>query len=375
MESLSDPTTPDQGDERRALQALVKNKSLSAQRGHEEAAAAFVTYDGAAADLNELSRYVANLEKAIRALSAAQPVVRTDPSQPWTAEHLRSYPTEALALLNAARPVAQEASDPINDPEIVAIRTALDWISTGKNSTGKELADRAYLALGRVRAMIAAPQPSQGAPIDMVLHCPACGMQHIDAPEELPMPMPGSAFEGSAGWTNPPHRSHLCHGCGHIWRPADVPTNGVAAVKTKGEADSQPVSAEAGKGVEPVTVEAVATVARDGGLDWLIEGGPGALEPGEVLMICAERLTDDTGSGEVYRTPSESVAVSGDDWHEPHPPSRTCMCPSCIPSFDERFQAVSGEVSTGQILALERRSNMTDDEAIRYARSVLALVK
>ena len=68
-----DSTTPDQGDERRALQALVKNKSLSAQRGHEEAAAAFVTYDGAAADLNELSRYVANLEKAIRALSAAQP--------------------------------------------------------------------------------------------------------------------------------------------------------------------------------------------------------------------------------------------------------------------------------------------------------------
>lgn len=38
-------------------------------------------------------------------------------------------------------------------------------------------------------------------------------------------------------------------------------------------------------------------------------------------------------------------------------------------------ESVSGEVSTGQILALERRSNMTDDEAIRYARSVLALVK
>lgn len=53
-------------------------------------------------------------------------------------------------------------------------------------------------------------------PIDMVLHCPACGMQHIDAVEELPMPMPGSSFEGSAGWVNPPHRSHLCHGCGQI---------------------------------------------------------------------------------------------------------------------------------------------------------------
>ena len=55
-------------------------------------------------------------------------------------------------------PSVQEAeADPINHPEIVAIRTALDWITTGKNSTGKELADRAYLALGRVRSMIATP--------------------------------------------------------------------------------------------------------------------------------------------------------------------------------------------------------------------------
>lgn len=40
----------------------------------------------------------------------------------------------------------------------------------------------------------------------------------------------------------PIHRSHLCRpedgGCGHIWRPADVPTNGVKAVKTVGKADS-----------------------------------------------------------------------------------------------------------------------------------------
>jgi hypothetical protein len=61
------------------------------------------------------------------------------------------------------------------------------------------------------------------SPIDMVLHCPKCHTQHVDAPDHQ--------------WTNPPHRSHLCHECGHVWRPADVPTNGVAAVKTKGKAD------------------------------------------------------------------------------------------------------------------------------------------
>lgn len=103
------------------------------------------------------------------------------------------------------------------------------------------------------------------APIDMVLHCPACGLQHIDkAIVEIPDfdSMPDAPITGliapedmaarhrqydewrDANWTNPPHRSHLCHGCGYIWRPADVPTNGVAAVKTKGQADSPMVSAE-----------------------------------------------------------------------------------------------------------------------------------
>ncbi|ULQ46980.1 hypothetical protein JN531_001530 [Flagellatimonas centrodinii] len=71
------------------------------------------------------------------------------------------------------------------------------------------------------------PPANKPAPaIDMVLHCPKCGLQHIDGADD------------SCDWDNPPHRSHLCHGCGHIWRPADVPTNGVPAVATKGKADS-----------------------------------------------------------------------------------------------------------------------------------------
>jgi len=80
-------------------------------------------------------------------------------------------------------------------------------------------------------------------PIDMVLHCPKCGKQHIDAPEWVDDPHDIEQGQMRV-WDNPPHRSHLCHGCGHVWRPADVPTNGVAAVKTRGKADS-PIS-EAG---------------------------------------------------------------------------------------------------------------------------------
>lgn len=93
------------------------------------------------------------------------------------------------------------------------------------------------------------------APIDMVLHCPACGLQHIDARDCVfdHFDPPGSEtppdeyaeriremqeWERTHTWNNPPHRSHLCRGCGHVWRPADVPTNGVAAVQTRGNADS-----------------------------------------------------------------------------------------------------------------------------------------
>src|SRR5215475_10184563 len=62
-------------------------------------------------------------------------------------------------------------------------------------------------------------------PIDMILFCPQCGRQHIDEPQP------------EKSWDNPPHRSHECQQCGHVWRPADVPTNGVAEIKTKGQHD------------------------------------------------------------------------------------------------------------------------------------------
>lgn len=68
-------------------------------------------------------------------------------------------------------------------------------------------------------------------PIPMVLHCPKCHTQHIDVPEP------------EKGWTNPPHKSHLCHSCGTVWRPADVPTTGVAAIATRGKQDTHPQSA------------------------------------------------------------------------------------------------------------------------------------
>lgn len=69
-----------------------------------------------------------------------------------------------------------------------------------------------------------------GRPLDMLLWCPLCHTPHVDAPDVL------------TAWTNPPHRSHLCHMCGAIWRPADVPTNGVATIATRGKADTWPLT-------------------------------------------------------------------------------------------------------------------------------------
>ncbi len=79
-------------------------------------------------------------------------------------------------------------------------------------------------------------------PIDMILFCPKCGTQHIDHEEAWggnQGPLAPGAYENR--WKNPPHKSHLCHNstCKHIWRPADVPTNGVAEIKTKGKNDSK----------------------------------------------------------------------------------------------------------------------------------------
>jgi hypothetical protein len=75
-------------------------------------------------------------------------------------------------------------------------------------------------------------------PIDLILYCPNCGLQHIDAPEIVGYtPTRAGTL---TNWDNPPHKSHLCHGCGCIWRPADVATNGVAELKTSGKDDTWP---------------------------------------------------------------------------------------------------------------------------------------
>lgn len=81
------------------------------------------------------------------------------------------------------------------------------------------------------------------APVPLLLYCPACGLQHVDAPDE------------AKNWSNPPHRSHECQGCGHVWRPADVATVGVAEIRSCGRLDRSPVPVTAALAAQLAALE------------------------------------------------------------------------------------------------------------------------
>lgn len=82
-------------------------------------------------------------------------------------------------------------------------------------------------------------------PIDMLLFCPHCGEQHVDEAkpdvcETCGGNKPTCTCDTFTAWLNPSHKSHRCNFCNHVFRPADVPTNGVQAIKSKGERDGNP---------------------------------------------------------------------------------------------------------------------------------------
>ena len=91
-------------------------------------------------------------------------------------------------------------------------------------------ADKTAAAFEQLIIDTCAALDAPAKPVDMVLYCPKCGLQHIDAPDSR-----------SPDWTNPPHKSHLCHGCQHVWKPSDTPTNGVKQTVSGKDSDTAPV--------------------------------------------------------------------------------------------------------------------------------------
>lgn len=85
-------------------------------------------------------------------------------------------------------------------------------------------------------------------PVNMTLHCPKCGLLHIDKPDPFAVDLWDVPFGNgdpkedaeqiammvaydNSRWDNPPHKTHLCRldqgGCGSLWKPFDYATNGV----------------------------------------------------------------------------------------------------------------------------------------------------
>lgn len=103
------------------------------------------------------------------------------------------------------------------------------WIEQLAN-TGYPYSDDACL-FSIVKERAAAVLSALDAPIDMLLFCPNCGEQHIDKVETKEEFMDRYRENGPVRWLNPPHKTHLCRPCGHLWRPSDHCTNGVALLK------------------------------------------------------------------------------------------------------------------------------------------------
>ena len=120
--------------------------------------------------------------------------------------------------------------------------------------------------------------------VDMLLFCPNCFEQHVDEATPDVCELCGHSEQSHrwridhkrdmdkatwchdceckdfTPWLNPPHKSHRCTECNHVWRPADVPTNGVQKLETSGKADgsARPVAFANGKDFD----DSVATATK-----------------------------------------------------------------------------------------------------------------
>ena len=149
---------------------------------------------------------------------------------------LKTYSvSDAVELLTQ---VLAKAGLPLSPRDVTPEQVVREWHNDRvfEREGGQPVSDESWEAIKRLfrdqyenELSLATRAFSAGAcaPIPMLLFCPKCGVQHIDAPDERTL-----------DWDNPPHRSHLCHGCGCIWRPAAVLTTGVESITPLGKSDT-----------------------------------------------------------------------------------------------------------------------------------------
>lgn len=90
----------------------------------------------------------------------------------------------------------------------------------GVNNSLKRSEHVRQAAENRILELIRELSRERETPIELRLHCPACGELHVD--------------EGV--WAVKPHKTHECQRCGMLWRPCARPTVGVRFIRVRGAA-------------------------------------------------------------------------------------------------------------------------------------------
>lgn len=98
------------------------------------------------------------------------------------------------------------------------LNTILPLIEARKQSDGKAPVSKqpitdvhAFVAALDTKPLTHADLDARMVPVPMLLHCPVCNARHVDVGE----------------FSTKLHHTHACQNCGHVWRPAIVPTTGV----------------------------------------------------------------------------------------------------------------------------------------------------
>lgn len=219
-----------------------------------------------------------NTQQLLDALSIAQDAIMECLKYP-------EMPPEVIAQADAAYHVVTKAMDgagaaPSAESEAAALRerASLKYLPDPPKIEGLDLIAAlskvwGYAYACRDIAVLFAQQA--GEPAAMLLYCPRCQKQHIDAPEP------------ESDWTNPPHATHTCGGCGLNWRPSNINTVGVAEIECLEPKHAERIAATAPQpGVrEGMLLDALQRAQR-------VMHGEGVEDQGEAWDKCAQILDE-----------------------------------------------------------------------------------
>jgi hypothetical protein len=172
------------------------------------------------------------------------------------------------------------------------------------------------------------------------------------------------------GWTNPPHRSHLCHVCDLIWRPADVPTVGVAAIATRGADDSPSELAERPSAQEPVDQSTITLSGEHGSQKVKCPHCDNAELEAENERL-REKLADweNYGEGAAARARARDATIAALEKRYAESESRLAFCDGALQTVQVELAALKARIAGAPVfVAVE--AMICEEEGERAAAQI-----